>query len=99
MTAKEGWLPSSQRAIIIGEDPGDDSDFSRDIYFGITRYYYDVNGNVSKYAFYDAGDKKTTVTTYTYRTFDSVGNWLVRVAHCPTVYFEDRAEMRTITYW
>ena len=83
----------------IGDDPGDDPDFSRDIYFGITRYYYDVNGNVSKYVFYDADDKKTTVTTYTYQTFDSVGNWLVRVADREAYGIKNKVEKRTVTYW
>ncbi len=82
----KGWIVAvKSTGIYIGDDP------DVKVEPGYTRIYYDENGNVTK--------TTPPTTTYTYKQFDKEGNWLVRVAHCPSVHFEDRVEMRTITYW
>lgn len=62
------------------------------------KYFYDENNNLIKNVVYSPTDKKTHTITYQYKLFDRAGNWLIRVANCPSMQIKNYIEKRKIEY-
>ena len=62
------------------------------------KYFYDENDNVIKTVQYDSNEKQTYTITYTYKEFDTAGNWLVRVANCKERGPINEIEKRKVEY-
>ena len=62
------------------------------------KYFYDDNDNLIKAVQYDSNEKQTYTITYTYKEFDTAGNWLVRVANCKERGPINEIEKRKVEY-
>lgn len=66
---------------------------------GLVKFYYDEKDNVIKTVQqYQGSDRKIT-KTYNYQSFDSLGNWIVRVVNCEAYEIKNQVEKRTIEYY
>ena len=66
---------------------------------GSVKFYYDENDNVIKTVQHYQGSNHSITMTYNYKSFDSFGNWLVRVVNCEAYEIKDQVDKRTIEYY